>query len=362
MTRVRSEPNFAPWIDDPDPPDYSRFGPGYWEHDDYKDMQLRIQKYQDEQDGITRTGEWVYDSLGGVWKEEDHPRGQPDNPGKFGPGGSSSKTGKASSTGRSHRATASLRTAAREKIGRGTRNLSASFSYANDLKGKIAAAKKANKQPKQTPGFSVHSDTQKWTQALKASKIAGAMATKLGFNPDHISYSIKSGKGAAADYEDYDGEIAVYGRAIYYDKKVLEGIVAHEINHHKYNIVAANAEHGGGPAKELWDKHMSKQNIEVLRANSDGISSYADGYWKADKKRDTSWDPPDAPAFETSLAINETLAEVADAITYDKRDAMKRIPAVWMDFYSDLNKAYDILGGVKAKTWGQQGIEKHGRS
>lgn len=70
MSRIRSDPNFSPWVDDPDPPDYSQFGPGYWEFEDYKDMQLRIQKYQDEKDGIYRTGEWVYDSVESKWENK----------------------------------------------------------------------------------------------------------------------------------------------------------------------------------------------------------------------------------------------------------------------------------------------------
>ena len=73
---IRGTPQFAPWIEDPDPPDY-------WTEDDWEDFRRRMGAYFD--------GKPIEDA---TWREELHPRGQPENKGRFGPGGGGGGTSK----------------------------------------------------------------------------------------------------------------------------------------------------------------------------------------------------------------------------------------------------------------------------
>lgn len=66
---IRGKAEFAPWIEDPDPPDY-------WDENDWEDFRRRMGAYFD--------GRPIEDA---TWREELHPRGQPTNKGQFGPGG-----------------------------------------------------------------------------------------------------------------------------------------------------------------------------------------------------------------------------------------------------------------------------------
>ena len=75
---IKGTPGYRPWHEDPDPPDY-------WGDEEYAEMRRRLRAH------------WGTETRDKSWREEDHPRGQPENKGQFGPGGgggSSTKTAK----------------------------------------------------------------------------------------------------------------------------------------------------------------------------------------------------------------------------------------------------------------------------
>jgi len=81
------KPEFMPHIEDPDLPDW-------WTEEDYAEMRRRLREHWGSDNILRDSGPWMgFDGRG--FDENLHPRGQPDNPGQFGPGASS--TGASSS-------------------------------------------------------------------------------------------------------------------------------------------------------------------------------------------------------------------------------------------------------------------------
>ena len=74
---IRGVPQYAPWQDDPDPPEY-------WEDEDYAEMRARLRRYwgiADAKTGVSKTP--VLGDAFGKFEEQKHPRGQPENKGRF---------------------------------------------------------------------------------------------------------------------------------------------------------------------------------------------------------------------------------------------------------------------------------------
>ena len=78
-------PPYAPWIEDPDDPDFLTLE----ELDEMEEVMFRNRKQW--RDSVADAVFW---KDVGTFREEDHPRGQPENAGQFGPGGGSSSTTK----------------------------------------------------------------------------------------------------------------------------------------------------------------------------------------------------------------------------------------------------------------------------
>ena len=82
-------------------------------------------------------------------------------------------------------------------------------------------------------------------------------------------------------------------------------------------------------AYELNEKYLSGNKFSKLR-ELDGVSEYSKAYWEKERKSGGSlWD--------TNLAINETLAEIAriDVGAYRGGD-VSSVDPLWMGFYKEL--------------------------
>ena len=61
------KPQFAPWEEDPDPPEFSAYGEGYWQEEDWEDLRQRLRAY------TKKEGKHYKDAFGN-WAEEKHER------------------------------------------------------------------------------------------------------------------------------------------------------------------------------------------------------------------------------------------------------------------------------------------------
>jgi len=249
------------------------------------------------------------------------------------------------------------------KAGKASR-LGKSTVRATELERKLAQAQKA--QAKLTPeqlkqqklpwhGTGPKTPPEVWQQAIKAHAIIGPAAAGFGFDPDNINYTINAKGRTAAEYDGSTGDITVYRRSLYYEPSFLKPLMAHEVTHHKFEIVSNDADSESSAVRHLFKPHIAYDNVEKLRQSAKGISAYADGFWKIEAKQIAKGGLPKGyVTVDTKLAINETLSEIAYNLNTDEKKARASTPPEWMAFYDDLNKAYEMLGGVKKKTWMQE--------
>ena len=156
---IKGTPQFGPWLEDPDPPDH-------WTDEDYAAMRRRLRAHW--------RGEDVSDAS---WNEADHPRGQPDNPGKFGPGGGGSSKSKGGKGVPKRSATSPPGATAAEALA-------------------AAAARKAGKGPDLVKAAKIKAETEK----AEADKLASERKAKEGIAG--VSSAVKLYKPPARTAED----------------------------------------------------------------------------------------------------------------------------------------------------------------
>ena len=215
-------------------------------------------------------------------------------------------------------------------------------------------------------------------KALKSS--IEDICKQLNYDPKKIKYDSNGytfnlngvSCAAAATYDNATGEITLYPGFIEAAKagpNVLGGLLAHEINHHKFNLfeqqlaiqkekvskLVKKDKKLGVPLEERFlnsdgtirreedkkkfsayhlDSKIQKARKDIpnmatgrskMASEAENISNYAEKWWK---QAETN------PNIQRT-AINETLAEVG-RLKFENPKA--RIPAVWEDLYSTLNK------------------------
>jgi hypothetical protein len=218
------------------------------------------------------------------------------------------------------------------------------------------ATKKHAKDPKgKTYGVPNEFSVELWKNAIKTRDAAEAVADKLDFPKEKIDYTVKPKGRVAADYDASTSTVTLYPASLRYSPELVGALMSHEITHHKFHMVEDHADSENSPVHAMFKQHMAPDNVEKLKASALGISQYSDGFWARAEKYAKSTKGAHVPKSyvgpDTTLAINETLCEIAYNISLNEKDAREKTPKVWMDFYDDLMKGYKTLGGKKAKTW-----------
>jgi len=247
------------------------------------------------------------------WNEADHPRGQPENAGQFGPGGSGGKSSKV--------------------------------------------------QPSETSSSTQSKPPS--SEHIAACKMGATMiARELHYNgPIHIETEAKTFmlNGQTMNYAgsaDLNSrEITLYPSSIpENDPDALQGIVSHEIGHVRFQIVLnmieretkqlksdPDAYHSMRADGSLLPEYQKQYPLYTMMNNiderelykEDGVSEYSKQWWK-------SWNDGVA---QTSQAMHETFAEIARYDLMVKHNQLSELNGVakpkWRKFYAMINKVYD---------------------
>lgn len=195
-----------------------------------------------------------------------------------------------------------------------------------------------------------------------------ALARELGFPPEKMK--IEQGTyhfsvagipmEAAGGADPKTGEITIYSDNIPNNAFEFKGVIAHEVEHQRYNTVlkemsrerdeldklvagadrVADIINHDGILQPPYDKqfpviHAISSIDQKQLMETDGVSDYSYTYWKA-------WAEGSGAA---SSAVHETLAEIA---RFDTQGIAERLIAVkqrpeWVKLYDLVNSTYDRL-------------------
>jgi hypothetical protein len=196
----------------------------------------------------------------------------------------------------------------------------------------------------------------------------------VGYDPERVFLSTKAGKFKVGDTEymtggeaftraggldgggaqRQKGDIVIYGQPDFAKDFPVRGIAVHEAMHQKWQTVLdySNSEPIAregrvltpGPVAALINPFLTKKS-QALEDN-DGVSSYSQSYWGARMDAELRGS---SSTVSFGSAVHETLAEIARIQEESAPNAplneltKKPIAKVWVDFYSAVNQAWDMI-------------------